>query len=101
MLMFQIIFRRFTRISSDIIQNLHNNFNTLHSFALVNRFWCRLAILLLREDPFSIKCQKNLTFHLLDTYFLFLNENDKSKMKKLNSINLIQICTNLYLIIPV
>ena len=42
-------------LSIQIIQNLRNNFNTLYSLALVNRFWCRLAIPLLWEDPFSVK----------------------------------------------
>src|SRR6266487_5331934 len=70
-------------ISSYIIQNLRNNVNTLYSLALVNRFWCRLAIPLLWEDPFSIKYRNNTTFHFLDTYFLFLNENDKSKLKEI------------------
>ena len=67
--------------STCIIQNLRNNFNTLYSLALVSRFWCRLAIPLLWEDPFSIKHRKN--FHFLDTYFLFLNNNDKNKMKEI------------------
>src|SRR3954451_7323994 len=71
-------------ISTYIIQNLRNNFNALYSLALVNRFWCRLAIPLLWEDPFSIKYQQeNLSFHFLDTYLLFLNENDKSKLKEI------------------
>src|SRR5688572_17180506 len=69
-------------ISTYIIRNLRNNVNTLYSLALVNRFWCRLAIPLLWEDPFSIKYQEN-TFHFIDTYFLFLNDNDKSKVKEL------------------
>src|SRR5688572_8449262 len=69
-------------ISYIIIQYLRNNFNALYSLALVNRFWCHLVIPLLWEDPFSINCQKNLTFRFLDTYFLFLSENDKSKMEK-------------------
>src|SRR5688572_8830897 len=66
-----------------IIQNLHNNFGTLYSLALVNRFWCRLAIPLLWEDPFSIKYKENISRHFIDTYFLFLNDNDKSKMKEM------------------
>src|SRR5688572_29753886 len=69
-------------ISSDIIQNLRNNFKTLYSLALVNRFWCRLAIPLLWEDPFSIKYR---SFHFLDTYFLFLSDNDKIKIKEILS----------------
>jgi hypothetical protein len=70
-------------MSTCIIQNLRNNINTLYSLSLVNRFWCRLAIPLLWEDPFSIKYRKNLTSHFLDTYFLFLNDNDKSKVNKI------------------
>ena len=77
-------------ISTYIIQNLRNNINTLYSLSLVNRFWCRLAIPLLWEDPFSIRYQENLTSHFLDTYFLFLNNNDKSKVNKIKPINLIQ-----------
>src|SRR5438876_5882001 len=71
-------------ISSDIIKNLRNDFNTLYSLVLVNRFWCRLAIPLLWEDPFSIKYQKDST-HFIDTYFLFLNDNDKNRVKDLLS----------------
>src|ERR1041384_8264408 len=70
-------------ISTYIIRNLRNNFNTLYSLALVNRFWCRLAIPLLWENPFSIKYQENLSFHFLDIYFLFLNDSDKSKLKEI------------------
>src|ERR1043166_7850642 len=69
-------------LSTQIIRNLRNNISTLHSLTLVNRFWCRLAIPLLWEDPFSVKCQENyLSSHFIDTYFLFLNEDDKSKVK--------------------
>src|SRR5436190_802460 len=68
-------------ISSDIIKNLRNDFNTLYSLTLVNRFWCRLAIPLLWEDPFSIKYQENST-HFIDTYFSFLNDNDKNEVKE-------------------
>src|ERR687884_2166928 len=70
-------------VSTCIIQNLRNNFNTLYSLALVNRFWCRLAIPLLWEDPFSIKYRENLSFHFLDIYFLFLNDSDKNKLKEI------------------
>ena len=67
-------------ISNEIIQNLRNNFNALYSLALVNRFWCRLAIPLLWENPFSVESS---FFHFINTYFLFLNENDKRKVKEL------------------
>src|SRR5687768_16968129 len=70
-------------ISSYIIQNLRNNFSTLYSLALVNRFWCRLAIPLIWEDPFSIKYKKHLSLHFLDVYFSFLNDSDKSKLRNI------------------
>ena len=69
-------------VSNNIIQYLRNNFNTLYSLALVNSFWCRLAIPLLWEDPFSIKYRKKISFYFLDTYFLSLNDSDKSKLKE-------------------
>ena len=68
-------------ISSDIIKCLRNDFNTLYSLVLVNRFLCRLAIPLLWEDPFSIEYQNDST-RFIDTYFLFLNDNDKNKVKE-------------------
>src|SRR3989337_1585754 len=72
-------------ISFYIIQNLRNNIDTLYSLALVNRFWCRFAIPLLWEDPFSmhIRYQENLPSHFLDTYFLSLDEDDKNKLKEI------------------
>src|SRR3954447_21527734 len=69
-------------ISTFIIQVLRNDVNTLYSLALVNRFWCRLAIPLLWEDPFSIKYRKS-SFHFLDIYLLFLNDNDKDELKEI------------------
>ena len=80
-------------ISTQIIQNLRNNINSLYSLALVNRFWCRLVIPLLWEDPFSITHRKNITFHFLDTYFLSLNDHDKNKLKE---IKLDKFESNLY-----
>src|SRR5436190_19777783 len=68
-------------ISSDIIKYLRNDFNTLYSLVLVNRFLCRLTIPLLWENPFSIKYQEDSS-HFIDTYFLFLNENDKNEVKE-------------------
>src|ERR1051325_9198945 len=74
---------RLPELSAHIIQNLRNNVNALYSLALVNRFWCRLSIPLLWEDPFSIKYRKNSTSHFLNTYLLFLNENEKNKLKEI------------------
>src|SRR5688500_12450194 len=72
-------------LSNYIAQNLRNKFKTLYSLALVNRFWCCLAIPLLWEDPFSINYQDNISSHFLDIYFLFLNDNDKIKVKEIKS----------------
>src|ERR1044071_8582817 len=67
-------------LSTFIAQNLRSDIKTLYSLALVNRFWCRIVIPLLWEDPFSIKIHK-ASSRFLDTYFLFLNDNDKEKLK--------------------
>ena len=42
-----------------IVLNLRNDFTTLQSCVLVNRLWCRLAIPLLWEDPFSAETTGN------------------------------------------
>src|ERR1044072_327203 len=79
-----MLFSRYLQEKSTyIIQNLRNNFNALYSLALVNRFWCRLAVPLLWEDPFSVEYRENLSFHFIDVYFLLLSNNDKSKVKEL------------------
>jgi hypothetical protein len=70
-------------ISTKIIQNLRNNYGTLYSLTLVNRFWCYLAIPLLWEDPFSILCRRHTPFHFLDIYLLFLSDNDKNELKEI------------------
>src|SRR5947209_10300075 len=74
-------------MSTYIVKNLRNEFSTLYSLSLVNRFWCRLAIPLLWEDPFSIRYQKNLTSHFLDTYLLSLNDDDKIKIEEIKACN--------------
>ncbi|RGB39192.1 hypothetical protein C1646_812178 [Rhizophagus diaphanus] len=67
-------------ITSEIIQYLQNDFLTLHSCILVNRLWCRLAIPLLWEDPFSKNRPKN--YHFIDIYLNKLNEDDKTKLNE-------------------
>src|ERR1044071_6926677 len=69
-------------LSTYIIQNLHNNINALHSLTLVSRFWC---LLFSGKILFLSNVEKNLTFHFLDSYFLFLNENYKIEMRKIKS----------------
>jgi hypothetical protein len=61
-----------------VIQYFHYDYKTLHSCIFVNRLWCRLAIPLLWEDPFSIKSPKN--YHFISIFLHNLNENDKTKL---------------------
>src|SRR6201999_2324060 len=56
------------------------DFKTLYSCALVSRLWCRLAIPLLWEDPFSIKFPKN--YHFIEIYLHNLNDHDKLKLNE-------------------
>ncbi|RIA90760.1 hypothetical protein C1645_822982 [Glomus cerebriforme] len=74
-------------LTNEIKQYFHNDYKTLHSCILVNRLWCRLAIPLLWEDPFSMKCSKN--YHFIEIYLHYLNDDDKTKLNeyKINGIN--------------
>jgi hypothetical protein len=67
-------------IISEIIQYFRNDFSTLHSCALVNRLWCRLAIPLLWEDPFSLKYPKN--YRYIEVYLQYLNDDDKTQLNE-------------------
>src|SRR5438045_4366911 len=69
-------------ITSFIIQYLRDELNSLHSCVLVNRFLCRITIPLLWENPFSIMLCKEYTCNFIQVYFLFLNEDDKAKLKE-------------------
>src|SRR3954451_609502 len=80
-------------ITSFIIQYLQDDLNSLHSCVLVNRFLCRITIPLLWDNPFSITLCQEYTCYFIEVYFLFLNEDDKAKLKesygidKINSIS--------------
>ncbi|CAB5181361.1 unnamed protein product [Rhizophagus irregularis] len=73
---------------SEIIQYFRNDFSTLHSCILVNRIWCRLAIPLLWENPFTIISCKNFysiqyyKIRFIETYLIDLNDNDKIKLNE-------------------
>ncbi|RGB26353.1 hypothetical protein C1646_770530 [Rhizophagus diaphanus] len=43
-----------SELTYEVIKYFQNDYSTLHSCVLVNRLWCRLAIPLLWENPFSI-----------------------------------------------
>ncbi|PKC70175.1 hypothetical protein RhiirA1_532897 [Rhizophagus irregularis] len=65
---------------NEILPYLRNDYKTLYSCILVNRLWCRLAIPLLWEDPFSKKFPKNYRF--IEIYLHYLNDNDKAKLNE-------------------
>jgi hypothetical protein len=67
-------------LTSEIIQYFQNDLLTLHSCILVNRLWCRLAITLLWENPFSNKYPKN--YHFIEIYLHKLSEDDKVKLNE-------------------
>ncbi|EXX62441.1 uncharacterized protein OCT59_000358 [Rhizophagus irregularis] len=67
-------------LTNEIIQCFHYDYKTLHSCILVNRLWCRLAIPLLWEDPFSVKLPKN--YYFIETYLRNLNDDDKAKLNE-------------------
>ncbi|CAB5213661.1 unnamed protein product [Rhizophagus irregularis] len=63
-----------------VIQYFRHDHKTLRSCILVNRLWCRLAIPLLWEDPFSIKFPKNYQF--IEIYLRNLNDDYKTKLNE-------------------
>ncbi|RIB30275.1 hypothetical protein C2G38_2238337 [Gigaspora rosea] len=62
----------------NILINLNNEFYSLYSCALVNRYWCKITIPILWKNPFSFN--KNSLF--ISQYFLSLDENEKSVLKE-------------------
>src|SRR5438034_1935023 len=63
-----------------IIQYFRNDYKSLHSCVLVSRLFCRLAIPLLWEDPFSMNLPKN--YHFIEIYLHYLNDDDKAKLNQ-------------------
>ncbi|RGB32940.1 hypothetical protein C1646_789486 [Rhizophagus diaphanus] len=63
----------------EVIKYFKTDFSTLHSCILVNRLWCRLAIPLLWEDPFS-----NYTgnYNFIEIYFHNLSGDSKTKLSE-------------------
>ena len=59
-------------LTYEIIKYFQNDFSTLYSCILVNRLWCRLAIPLLWEDPFSIPTKN---FNIIEIYLHNLNDD--------------------------
>jgi hypothetical protein len=69
-----------------IIKYLQNDISTLHSCILVNKAWCRTAIPLLWENPFSTRT-KNYNF--IKFYLHNLNDDLRNKIKRYNIHNLL------------
>ncbi|CAB5192183.1 unnamed protein product [Rhizophagus irregularis] len=63
----------------EIIQYFRKDISTLYSCILVNRLWCRLAIPLIWEDPFSLLTQNS---RYINTYLCFLNEDGKARFNE-------------------
>ncbi|RGB39173.1 hypothetical protein C1646_812168 [Rhizophagus diaphanus] len=78
----------------EIIQYLRNDILTLHSCILVNRLWCRSAISLLWEDPFSLNPDQN--FQHFEIYFHCLNEDDKAKLNEYGINNNLLLSSTLF-----
>ncbi|RGB32471.1 hypothetical protein C1646_762837 [Rhizophagus diaphanus] len=71
-------------LTYEIIKYFRNDHSTLHSCILVNRTWCRLAIPLLWENPFSIY---NLNYNFIEIYIHNLNDDFKIKLNECKIIN--------------
>ncbi|CAG8692983.1 2613_t:CDS:1 [Funneliformis mosseae] len=70
-------------LTNNILRNLRHDNSSLYSCALVNRFWSRLTIPILWENPFSAKNTKKTNLHNLDIYLSCLNDDDKESLRKL------------------
>ncbi|CAB5212200.1 unnamed protein product [Rhizophagus irregularis] len=66
-------------LTYDIMKHFQNDFSTLHSCILVNRLWCRLAIPLLWENPFSIPTGN---YNFIGIYLHNLNGDLKTKLNE-------------------
>ncbi|CAB5199767.1 unnamed protein product [Rhizophagus irregularis] len=71
-----------TELTYEVIKYFQNDLSTLHSCILVNRLWCRLAIPLLWENPFSIHTGN---YNFIEIYLHSLN--DDFKINKYKIIN--------------
>ncbi|EXX63096.1 hypothetical protein GLOIN_2v1871149 [Rhizophagus irregularis DAOM 181602=DAOM 197198] len=63
----------------EIIEYFQNDYSTLHSCILVNKLWCRSAIPLLWENPFSIPTGN---YNFIEIYLHYLNDDLKSKLNE-------------------
>ncbi|PKY31167.1 hypothetical protein RhiirB3_448645 [Rhizophagus irregularis] len=71
-------------ITNEIIQYFKKDLTTLYSCIFVNRLWCRLAIPLLWENPFSIPTKN---YRCIEIYLSYLNDDNKTKFNEYEIIN--------------
>ena len=71
-------------LTNEIIQYFQNDYKTLFSCILINRYWCHLTIPLLWEDPFSKNHPKN--YHFIEIY---LYKSDKTKLNEYGIDNIV------------
>ncbi|POG67099.1 hypothetical protein GLOIN_2v1650344, partial [Rhizophagus irregularis DAOM 181602=DAOM 197198] len=73
-------------LTYEVIKYFQNDdYSTLHSCLLVNRLWCRLAIPLLWENPFSINTGN---YNFIEIYLHNLNNDDfNTKLNEHNIVN--------------
>ncbi|RGB26318.1 hypothetical protein C1646_770573 [Rhizophagus diaphanus] len=64
-----------------IIKYFKTDVSTLYSCILVNRLWCRLAIPLLWENPFSVSVFTG-KYNFIDIYLDNLNDDSKTKLSE-------------------
>src|SRR6185369_4253281 len=62
--------------------NTRKNYADLHSCLLVNRFWCKMVVSILWEDPFSYQLSSKKFNLLLKTYLKCLSEQSIKKMEE-------------------
>ncbi|RGB40679.1 hypothetical protein C1646_798469 [Rhizophagus diaphanus] len=79
-------------LTYEIIKNFQNDYSTLHSCILVNRLWCRLAIPLLWENPFSILTGN---YNFIEVYLYNLNDL-KTQLNKYIFIDYLLLSNTLF-----
>ncbi|CAB4431927.1 unnamed protein product [Rhizophagus irregularis] len=79
-------------LTYEIIKYFHNDYSTLYSCIFVNRLWCRLAIPLLWENPFSIRTGN---YDFIEIYLYYnLNNDFIAKLYEYKTINNSLLSTN-------
>ncbi|EXX70374.1 hypothetical protein GLOIN_2v1871662 [Rhizophagus irregularis DAOM 181602=DAOM 197198] len=86
------IFLDLPELTYEIIKYFQNDYSTLYSCIFVNRLWCRLAIPLLWENPFSIRTGN---YEFIEIYlYNNLNNDYIAKLNEYKTINNSLLSTN-------